>query len=322
MQYSTQSGFIRKGLLIIVVGIAIFVLGYRAFIVPPSAFPTPYHLTIESGQTLFSISHELEADNVIKSPRAFEILMLTFGNETDVTAGEYYFDAPMTVVDIAMRISGKQFGIDKKKVTFPEGFSTVQMAERLESVFPEFNTSRYLELAQGSEGYLFPDTYGFFPSLAPEVVIAAQKRNFEKKIAPFEDEIAASGHSLSDIVIMASLIEKEASGASDRGLVSGILWKRIEEGMPLQVDAPFLYIIGKTSAQLTRSDLAKDHPYNTYRNKGLTPGPIGNPGIASIVAALRPVESPYLYYLHDDDGQIHYASTYKEHQQNITKYLK
>ena len=121
---------------------------------------------------------------------------------------------------------------------------------------------------------------------------------------------------------MASLIEKEASGEKDRNIVSGILWKRIEKGIPLQVDAPFLYILGKESSELTKSDLSINSPFNTYKYKGLTPSPIGNPGLDSIKAAINPEDSPYLYYLHDAEGNIHYARTYSEHQKNIRTYLK
>jgi UPF0755 protein len=121
---------------------------------------------------------------------------------------------------------------------------------------------------------------------------------------------------------MASIIEKEAKGEEDRYFISGILWKRISKGIPLQVDAPFLYILGKESSELTRADLAINSPFNTYKNKGLTPSPIGNPGLESIKAAIKPKDSPYLYYLHDSDGNIHYAKTYTEHLKNINKYLK
>ena len=100
------------------------------------------------------------------------------------------------------------------------------------------------------------------------------------------------------------------------------MWKRIDKGIPLQVDAPFLYILGKESSELTRNDLAIDSPFNTYKYKGLPPSPIGNPGLASIEAALKPKGSPYLYYLHDSSGAIHYAKTFTEHQSNIRKYLK
>jgi len=120
---------------------------------------------------------------------------------------------------------------------------------------------------------------------------------------------------------MASIIEKESLNGDERQIVSGILWKRISLGMPLQVDATFLYINGKASAELTKDDLNIDSPYNTYRNKGLPPGPINNPGLDAIVAALYPKDSPYLYYLHDKKGKVHYAKTFNEHVANKRKYL-
>jgi UPF0755 protein len=143
-----------------------------------------------------------------------------------------------------------------------------------------------------------------------------------KKTESLNEEISKSKRSLKEIIIMASLIEKEARGEEDRFIISGILWKRIEKGIPLQVDAPFLYILGKESSELTISDLSTNSPFNTYRYKGLPPAPIGNPGLESIKASLRPTTSPYLYYLHDKNGNIYYAKTYDEHKQNIKKYLK
>lgn len=304
------------GLLVIV-----FWTGIARFVSPPEEFPVPYRLTIESGQTLFSISRELAKDNAIRSTRIFEICMIALGSERRVSEGEYYFDTPVSALQIALRISGRQFGIDRTKVTFPEGFTNKQIAERLAVVFPGFDTTLFLTLAKGTEGYLFPDTYGFFPSVTPDFVLATLKRNFADKTDPLQEEIEQSGRTLADIMVMASIIEKEAAGEVDRAVVSGILWKRLDAGIALQVDAPFLYILGKESSELTRSDLAINSPYNTYRNRGLPPAPIGNPGLASIQAAIYPQSSPYLYYLHDEDGSIYYAETYAGHKQNIAKYL-
>lgn len=317
-----QRGFIVKTLLVLLFGASLFALAYDRFFVAPDDFPVPYHLTIERGQTLFSVSEELLEDSVIRSPRVFEMFMLSLGNEKSISEGEYYFSEPLTVLGVAMRISGKQFGIDRERVTFPEGFTTINMADRLVATFPGFDRALFLELAEGDQGYLFPDTYRFFPSLAPDLVVTTLKRNFDKKIAPLEASIAASGRSLEDTIIMASIIEKEANGEEDRAVISGILWKRIARDMPLQVDAPFLFLLNKESSELTLKDLAIDSPYNTYRYKGLPPGPINNPGLESIKAALTPASSPYLYYLHDSEGGIHYASTYAEHQANIKRYLK
>ncbi len=304
------------------IALFVFISFFRSVISAPNDFPVPYRLTIESGQTLLSISQELERDSVVNSPRLFEMFMIALGSEKNVSEGEYYFEKPVTALELALRISGKQFGIDRKKVTFPEGFTNKQMAARLAQAYEGFDTVLFLTLAKGTEGYLFPDTYGFFPSVTPDFVLATLKRNFAAKIAPLEAGITASGRSEPEIITMASIIEKEARGEGDRAIISGILWKRLDRGIALQVDAPFLYILGKESKELTMSDLATNSPYNTYRNKGLPPGPIGNPGLASITAAIYPEDSPYLYYLHDADGQIHYAATYTEHKKNITQYLQ
>jgi UPF0755 protein len=148
------------------------------------------------------------------------------------------------------------------------------------------------------------------------------KNNFESKMKEFLPEIARQKKFLRDIVIMASIIEKEVHNTEDRGLVSGILWKRIKEGIGLQVDASLTYLLGKTSAELTSTDLKIDSPYNTYKYKDLPRGPISNPGKEAIFAALFPVISPYLFYLSDKDGVTRYARNFEEHKENKLRYLR
>ena len=121
---------------------------------------------------------------------------------------------------------------------------------------------------------------------------------------------------------MASLLEEEARQTPTRRTVAGILWKRLDLGMPLQVDATLRYLLGKSSHELTREDLEYDSPYNTYKDAGLPPGPISNPGLDAILAALRPVETAYLYFLTDSEGNIHYARTFEEHVANKAMYLR
>lgn len=302
--------------------VVFFVWFLRKQVAPPVDFPAPYQLTIERGQTLFSISHELEWAHVIKSARLFEMFMVALGSERNVSDGEYYFKEPVSSLEIALRISGRQFGIEKKKVTFPEGFTTKQMADRLAATFPNFDKAVFLTLAKDSEGYLFPDTYSFFPSITPDVVLGLLKRNFATQLMPLEQGFLTSNRSRSDVIIMASIIEKEANTADEMPIISGILWKRIDQGLALQVDAPFLYTLGKSSSEITRKDLASNSPYNTYKHKGLPPTPIANPGLDAIRAALAPEASPYMFYLHDKGGVIHYASTYAQHKKNIAAYLK
>ncbi|OGF69864.1 hypothetical protein A3H65_03195 [Candidatus Giovannonibacteria bacterium RIFCSPLOWO2_02_FULL_45_14] len=206
-------------------------------------------------------------------------------------------------------------------VTIPEGFNVYQIATALESA-GIVGRDEFLKEAVSEEGFLFPDTYEFFKDSKPKVIAAKIKRNFEEKTAIFESEIARQKKEMRDIVIMASLLEEEAASEKDRKIISGILWRRISLGMPLQVDAALTYATGRSSHKLTDADLVLDDPYNTYKYKGLPVGPISNPGIGAIEAAINPTISAYLYYLSDSKGVIHYAKTFEEHKLNRTKYLR
>jgi UPF0755 protein len=147
------------------------------------------------------------------------------------------------------------------------------------------------------------------------------RANFDKKVNPLKDEIAKSGRTLKDIITMSSIVEEEAVGLEDKRMVAGVLWKRLDKGMLLQVDPPFYYITGKTS-WVTYDDLKIDSPYNTYKYKGLPRGPISNPGIESIKATISPIKSDYYFYLTGRDGKMRYAITYDGHLANKNKYLK
>jgi len=180
-----------------------------------------------------------------------------------------------------------------------------------------------MAVAEGQEGYLFPDTYFFPPDITPEGVVKIMKENFETKVRPeLRDEILRQGKDFDEVIIMASLIEKEAADIEDAKIISDILWRRLEIGMGLQVDATLTYITGKPSHLLTEEDLAIDSPYNTYKYRGLPLAPIANPGLDAIKAAIFPEESPYLFYLHDKKSEPHYARTFEEHILNKQKYLR
>ena len=185
-------------------------------------------------------------------------------------------------------------------MTIPEGFDVSDISKTFSLKLTNFNSDKFLTEATAKEGYLFPDTYFFLTTDNEEDVMESMSNNFEKKIAPILPQITSSGKTEKDIITMASIIEKESKGDIDRGFISGILWKRIALGVPLQVDA----------------DL------NTYKTRGLPKNPICNPGIKAIEAAIYPKNSPYLYYLHDKEGNIHYAKTFAEHLLNKQKYLR
>jgi len=186
------------------------------------------------------------------------------------------------------------------KVTIPEGFNTKEMSDIFSLKLPKFNKERFLSLAEDKEGYLFPDTYFFAAFNDEKDIIRIMQENFARKIIPFLLEIKTSGRTKREIIIMASIVEREAKGDADRGFISGILWRRLSIGMPLQADAA----------------------PETYKEKGLPKNPISNPGLEALQAAIRPKSSPYLYYLHDKNGEIHYAKNFTEHLQNKSKYLR
>jgi len=148
------------------------------------------------------------------------------------------------------------------------------------------------------------------------------EENFTAKTASIQKDAKKFNKTFQEILIMASILEKEVRTAEDRKIVAGILWKRIRTGMPLQVDAVFPYITQRKNRTITRDDLKIDSPYNTYINKGLPPGPIANPGLDTILAAINPKETKYLFYISDKKGIIRYASTLEEHNKNVDKYLR
>ena len=173
------------------------------------------------------------------------------------------------------------------------------------------------------EGYLFPDTYEISEGESPEDIIKNILVNFEKKITrELKEAIALKNKSVFEIITMASMIEKEVKTINDKKIVSGILWKRLEDGMPLQVDATINYITGKNHKSALLADLKINSPYNTYKYQGLPLGPISNPGIDSILAAIYPTESKYWYYLSADSGKTIFSKTLKEHNAAIAKYLR
>lgn len=287
----------------------------------PGDFPTGRTVRIEQGSSLTDISHVLTERSVITSPLFFKASVRFLAKDTEVFAGDYFFDEPLSVFEVIERITQGNFGLVPVKVTILEGSTIFDIAELFEEKFPEFESSHFLELANGSEGYLFPDTYFFLPNIEEKQVFEELREAFNDRITSIEEDIEVFDRPIEDIVIMASIIEKEAWKEADRRLISSVLWNRIDIGMPLQVDAVFLYINGKNTYELTYDDLDTDSPYNTYRYKGLPEGPICNPSLSSLKAAVLPDESQYLFYMSDRVGNTYYAVNFDEHKQNRRLYL-
>src|SRR3989344_6168824 len=281
--------------------VATFLLFFIFFLIsPPGNFPTGIIFNIEEGSSLRSVSFDLEKQNIIRSRFLFEVFVIIYGGDKHVISADYLFENRISFPELARRISRGERHLAPVKVTIPEGFSLFEMADTFVPRLAYFNKDKFLYAARDKEGYLFPDTYFFFTNANEEDVLKALADNFKKKISKFEPVIARIGRTEGDIIKIASLIESESKGNADRAVISGILWKRLSIGMPLQADAA----------------------PETYKNKGLPKNPINNPGLLAIEAAIFPKLSPYLYYLHDKTGNIHYAKSFAEHRQNITEYLK
>ena len=302
-------------LIIILVVLAVF------FWSAPVTFPVGSMFSLKNGSGLTKLSQELSSHNLIKSEFWFKTFVVLFSGSKGIKAGDYVLIEKDNVITLAKRFTGGEFDLTPIKITLPEGLNVFEMSKLISLKFSKISSLDFINLASSSEGYLFPDTYLFLPNTDSENVIRVMKDNFQKKSSYLAPEISKFGKSLVDIIKMASIVEEEARTDESRRIVAGILWKRLELNMPLQVDASFKYINGKITANLTLNDLKINSPYNSYLYKGLPPTPIANPGLASIQATITPIKTDYLYFLSDKKGDMHYAKTYAEHLRNKELYL-
>lgn len=297
----------------------VLVLGYEFTVAPPRDFSTGTLVRVAHGSTTPEIALELTSSRIIQHPSLLRIVLRLTGKGDEVQTGVYKFDSPENLFSVAFRLVAGRYGIPPARITFVEGVTNREAAAQVAAALPDVSADEFLTAAQGKEGYLFPDTYFFQPGAEAKDIVATMQANFSKKTAML---VAPSGHSLTDVVTLASLVEKEARTSTDKRIVAGILWNRITLGMPLQVDAVFGYIFGRDTYSPSPSDLQVKSPYNTYMHVGLPPGPIDNPGLESLDAAANPTTTKYLYYLTGNDGLMHYATTYSGHQTNLRKYLR
>src|SRR3990167_2820896 len=311
----------RRTLIILVVIGALTTFFYLRVIQPPDAFPLNQLVAVPVGQSLGEVAQAIEDAEVVRSALALEVVVKLLGNERNVHAGDYLFKEPLDIFSVAHKLAVGAYGLEPTRVRIHEGATTKEMAALLDKQFERFDADNFLAQTRLQEGYLFPDTYFFLPNVTEDTVIQAMRQNFDAKIEPLLPQIASSTRSLSDIVIMASIIEREARNSADRRMISGVLWNRIARGMPLQVDVTFLYTIGKGTFQLTNKDLLTDSDYNTDIRKGLPPTAIGSPSLDSLDAAVNPTKNNYLYFLADHSGVTHFCKTYACQLANKARYF-
>lgn len=297
------------------------------------------YFTVEKGASLDKIGADLKKKGIIGSPLYFKIYARLTGYEKKIKAGNYIINPNMSMGDLMVKFQSPKS--DYAIVTIPEGYTLYQIAERLDELKlvkkESFLNIKLSEISTNSlvipsdkvfyelEGYLYPETY-FIPYETNELDIARIMYNQFERV--FSEEYRARakelGLDISEVITIASLIEKEAAIDEERRTISGVIYNRIKRGMPLQIDASVIYAVKRGEGTLKKvynKDLAVKSVFNTYKTKGIPPGPIASPGKPSIEAALYPEENDYLYYVLGDNGHV-FSKTYEEHKKNIEKYMK
>lgn len=337
-------------IIFLVIAIALFIFIAQGIYFPADKEAASKSIIIEKGQGGKEIARVLEKEGIVKWAPFFRIYLLTMGEQENLKAGEYSLSPSMTISEIVEKMVKGE--VLKKKVTIIEGWNLRDLGWHLEEKgiaqaeelfelagFPATDYSEVKDLPSpkgfdfpflsekpdsvGLEGYLFPDTYEILPGEGVEDFVLRVLDNFDKKVyTEIKEEVNSREGTLFEILTMASLIEKEVRGEEDKRIVSGILWKRLDIGMPLQVDATIGYITGKKTTKISKNETEIDSPFNTYRYKGLPLGPICNPGLESIKAALNPKESSYWYYLSTPEGETIFSNTLQEHNRAKARYLK
>jgi UPF0755 protein len=256
-------------------------------------------VNIGRGESLKEISESLEKAGVVRSAPLLQTIVLLFQSGRGISIGDYEFNGEF-IWRVAYRLANGIKNTSQVRVTIPEGFTNEDIATLLSDKIKDFDKELFLSEVKDRQGFLFPDTYFFYPHTKQSEIIDTLDSNFNKKMKTIEKDISESGKSLEDIIIMASILQGEAKGEGDIYIISGVLWKRMRIGMPLQVD---VY-------------------RGTYEKRGLPSAPISNPGMMAIKAAIYPQESKYLYYIHDKKGDTYFAASFDDHKKNIRKYLR
>jgi len=318
---------IISSLFLLVLVLVSFFYIYSLFQPVSSEIVTSSRFVIPKGQAVSIIAERLEEENFIKNDLVFRLLVKQQDLVDKIQAGSFEISPSMTVREIAAELTK---GTNDLWVTIPEGWRREEIAESLAAQdLLEYDQEEFLRLTDDQEGMLFPDTYLVPKMMTTESIASLFYNTFEKKVINgLEDEFEQSNQSFNEILVMASILEREAKGYEQMRHVAGILSNRLEIGMALQVDASLQYAKGYDTAQKswwvppTAADKAKDSLFNTYKNSGLPPYPICNPGLDAIKAVLNPLDTNDLFYIHDRNGKIHFAQTLEEHNQNVNQYLR
>jgi len=288
----------------------------------PVGFPVNQEFVITPGTGVKEVAKLAKDNEFIRSEWAL-YYKLRFSNQNEtIKAGTYNFAESVNLDQLVSELIKGNPKAELLKLTLIEGEPNLKVARRAEEALAKFNSTEFLVLASTSEGRLFPETYFITKDFSAEDLFLLLSDTFTEKITPLQDQIENSKLSLDEIIILASIIEREANSTTSMRMVSGILQNRLNIGMALQADASIEYILDKPLSALVPKDLEIDSPYNTYLYPGLPPTPIGNPGLEAILAVLSPTPSDNFFYITGNDGEFYYAKNFDAHRVNIAKHLR
>ena len=286
---------------------------------------------IPAHEGTLEIAQRLTQAGVVRSRWGLLVLAAARGSLRSLKAGEYEFPQGATpLAALALVETGR---VRQHAVLHPEGATVAELARLLGSerlatsdeilrvgADPGFLRAHGIT-APSVEGYLFPDTYYFVKGMRPDEMLGRMVQRLRAKLGPeIEARARERGLTLHQLLTLASIIEREAVLPEEARMIAGVFWNRLKRAMPLQADPTVQYAVGKERRTLTRADLATDHPFNTYRNPGLPPGPIASPGLRAIDAALDPAAVPYLYFVAIDERRHHFSTTVEEHNAAVARY--
>ncbi len=301
--------------------------------VPKGSGTTDHDVSFPTGSGIKKLASELKKAGIIRSSWHFILVSRLRGQAQRLKAGDYTFNDGMTTGDILAKVVAGD--VDYLRFVLPEGYSIYQAAELLEQ-HGFFNREAFLEKCRDKEllgrlsiqedsveGYLYPATYNLKRDETEEQLIEQMVGQFNKVYAGIKGgEEGMGALSQHDAVVLASVIEKEAVLPEEKPLISSVFHNRLRIGMPLQSDPTAVYGVRAFAGKVSRSDIQHQSPYNTYLVKGLPPGPIGNPGLAALKAALHPATTGYLYFVARQDGTHQFSRTLDEHNSAVNRYLK
>jgi len=300
---------------------------------PAGSGKTSAILNFKGGLSLRKIAGELGHRQIITRPSLFIIYARLKGDDAKIKAGYYQLNDGMSPREILRKLVAGE--VYSRPFVFPEGYSTYQAAELLDQQ-GLLKGSRFLALcrdreflrslglaAANAEGYLAPGTYNIDPDMDEAGLLKAMVEQFIKVRKPkFDAAVAASGRGWREILTLASMVEKEAVEPAEQPLIASVFFNRLANGMRLQSDPTSVYGVRAFAGSVTRKDILRPSPYNTYVIDGLPPGPIGNPGDAAIQAVLAPARTNYLYFVARQDGSHQFSTTLEEHNRAVQKYLR